>query len=69
MSVCETDAVSGGGAVTVAIGPEVGPADAVEAVTDSGWLASGVDAMTVGESDDSPITSNTVVGIDAPTKL
>jgi len=69
VSVCETDAVSGGGAVTVAIGPEVGPADAVEAATDSGWLASGVDAITVSESDDSPIISNTVVGIDAPTTV
>jgi len=36
MSVCKADAVSGGGAVTVAIGPEVGPTDVVEAVPGSG---------------------------------
>ena len=69
MSVCETDAMTGGGAVAVAVEPEVGLVDAVKAATGSGWLASGVDAITVGEANSSPDISNTVVGIDAPTTV
>jgi len=67
MSVCEADTVSDGGVVTVASGPEAGPVGIVVSTPGSGWLASGVDAMMVGESDIPSITSNTVVGIDAPT--
>lgn len=62
MSICEVDATT----VDVGATVEDAEADSIGATvvaTDSGWLASGVDAITVGEADRSPARSNTGVGI------